>query len=81
MLLYTTSGIINESGGDHMPLSEAKKKANRKWNDKNYERLNLSVPLGMNEKIDEAVKMQGYQSKRAFCIDAIMEKIESKKEE
>ena len=63
-----------------MPLSEAKKKANRKWNDKNYERLNLSVPLGMNEKIDEAVKMQGYQSKRAFCIEAIQAAINRGKE-
>ena len=63
-----------------MPLSEAKKKANRKWNDKNYERLNLSVPLGMNEKIDEAVKMQGYQSKRAFCIEAIQAAINRDKE-
>ena len=62
-----------------MPLSEAKKKANRKWNDKNYERLNLSVPLGMNEQIKQAAKAQGYQSKRAFCIDALVEKINNQR--
>ena len=62
-----------------MPLTEAKKKANRKWDAQNYERLNLMVPLGMNEKIDQAVKMQGYPSKRAFCIEAIQQAIEKGK--
>lgn len=64
-----------------MALTEAKKKANRKWDAENYERLNLMVPKGMNEQIKQAAEAQGYQSKRAFCIDAIMEKIENKKEE
>ena len=63
-----------------MAYTEAKRRANRKWDAENYERLNLMVPKGMNQRIDQAVEAQGYQSKRAFCIDAIMEKIENKKE-
>ena len=63
-----------------MAYTEAKKRANRKWDAENYERLNLMVPKGMNEQIKQAAEAQGYQSKRAFCIDAIMEKIENKKE-
>lgn len=34
-----------------MPLSEAKKKANRKWNKNNYEQLSVVVPVGEREKI------------------------------
>lgn len=64
-----------------MAYTPKKGLTNNKWNKANYERLDLMVPKGMNEQIKQAAEAQGYQSKRAFCIDAIMEKIESKKEE
>jgi len=64
-----------------MAYTPKKGLTNNKWNKANYERLDLMVPKGMNEQIEQAAKVQGYRSKRAFCIDAIMEKIESKKEE
>ena len=64
-----------------MAYTPKKGLTNNKWNKANYERLDLRVPKGMNEQIRQAAEAQGYQSKRAFCIDAIMEKIENKKKE
>ena len=58
--------------------SPAQGRASKKWNDENYERLDLRVPKGMNEEIKLAAAAQGYKSKRAFCIDAIMEKMNQK---
>ena len=62
-----------------MAYTEAKKRANRKWDAENYERLNLMVPKGMNERIDKAVEASGSPSKRAFCIEAIEKAIEETK--
>ncbi len=42
-----------------MPVSEAKKKANRKWNKKNYEQLSVVVPIGEREKIKERASQLG----------------------
>ena len=52
-------------------VSEAKKRANKKWDKANYERLQTTVPKGLNEAIEEARKRQGYPSKRAWLIDVI----------
>ena len=52
-------------------VSEAKKRANKKWDKANYERLQTTVPIGFNEAIEKAAKEQGYPSKRAFIIYAI----------
>lgn len=52
-------------------VSEAKKRANKKWDKANYERLQTTVPKGFNEAIEEARKRQGYPSKRAWLIDII----------
>ena len=52
-------------------VSEAKKKANAKWDKANYERLQTTVPKGMNAAIEEARKRDGYPSKRAWLIDVI----------
>ena len=56
-------------------VSEAKKRANMRWDKANYERLQTTVPKGMNLAIEQAYKEQGYPSKRSFIIDAIEEKI------
>lgn len=56
-------------------VSEAKRRANDKWDKANYERLQTTVPKGLNVEIEEAAKRQGYPSKRAFIIDAIQEAI------
>ena len=52
-------------------VSEAKKRANKKWDKANYERLQTTVPKGFNQAIEDAAKRKGYPSKRAFIIDAI----------
>ncbi len=59
-------------------VSEAKKKANKKWNDANYKRFNLAIP---NEEADiiDAYCTQRNVSKNAFFRDAAKEKIERDK--
>ena len=46
-----------------MAISEARKRANKKWNDKNmkekYDRIQLVVPKGTREEIKEFAKSQG----------------------
>lgn len=46
-----------------MALSEAKKRANKKWNDANlkerYDRIQLVVPKGKKELIQSAAKQKG----------------------
>ena len=51
-------------------VSEAKKKANAKWDKAHYERLQTTVPKGTNAAIQEAADKQGI-SKRDFIIEAI----------
>lgn len=46
-----------------MAISEARKRANKKWNDANmkekYDRIQLVVPKGEREKLKEYAKQQG----------------------
>lgn len=46
-----------------MPMSEAKRKANKKWNDANlkekYDRIQLVVPKGEKESIQTAAQKTG----------------------
>lgn len=58
-----------------MPYSEAQKRATMKWDKENYDRVYLTVPKGMKQEIDEVAKSQGYDSMRAFIIEAIKEKM------
>lgn len=64
-----------------MPISEAKKKANKKWNDANlkdrYDRLQLVVPKGHKEVIQQAAARQG-ESVNGFInrlIDTELERL------
>ncbi|MBQ2833615.1 MAG: hypothetical protein IJE71_03315 [Clostridia bacterium] len=45
------------------PLSEARKRANKKWNDENmakkYDRIQLVVPKGRKEEIEAFAKERG----------------------
>ena len=58
-----------------MPYSEAQKRATMKWDKENYDRVYLTVPKGMKQRIDEFAKAQGYDPIRAFIIDVIKEKM------
>lgn len=52
------------------PISEARKKANKKWNDKNiserYDRISVLVPNGKKDKIKVFAEEHGEDSVNAF---------------
>lgn len=58
-----------------MAYSEAQKRATMKWDKENYDRVYLTVPKGMKQEINEVARSQGYESMRAFIIEAIKEKM------
>lgn len=64
-----------------MALSEARKRANKKWNDANltvrYDRISLMVPKGRKAQLQEYCKQNG-TSVNAFINDLINEKIKEK---
>lgn len=60
---------------DKKPLSEARKKANAKWNAKAYDRINIAVPKGYKDRINAIAEQHG-QSLNSFIKDAIRAKIE-----
>ena len=68
-------------------LSEARKRANKKWNDKNlavrYDRINLVVPKGKKTEIQEHAK-EADESLNGFvnrAIDETMERDNEKRQD
>ena len=57
-----------------MPVSEAKKKANKKWNDANYKQVKLSMPIAEAEALDKYCKENGL-TKAGFIRELIKERI------
>lgn len=61
-----------------MPISEAKKRANKKWNDENmkikYDRIQIIVPKGKKETIKAHALKKG-ETVNAFINRAIDETI------
>lgn len=57
------------------PVSDAKKKANKKWNEANYKRMNIALPIDEAEKIDSYCKEKNI-SKNGFFREAAKEKME-----
>ena len=58
-----------------MPISEARKKANRKWNDENLSRLSVSMRKAKKEEIVQAAAAAG-QSINARIGQAIEERLQ-----
>ncbi len=58
-----------------MSISEAQKKANKKYFDNNYKQVKLSMPICEAEKLETHCKNHNY-SKAGFIREAIKEKIE-----
>jgi len=58
-----------------MPISKARQKANRKWNDNNLDRVYITVKKGQKKIIEEIAK-QNNQSMNAYINQAINEKME-----
>lgn len=57
-----------------MTLSEAQKKANKKYFDGNYKQVKLSMPINEAEQLENHCKKYNY-SKAGFIREAIKEKI------
>ena len=58
-----------------MAISEAQKKANKKYFDNNYKQVKLSMPIKEAEALENFCKKKN-SSKAGFIRDAIKEKIE-----
>lgn len=56
-------------------MPTARTKANRKYNEKAYDRIGVTVPKGHREKIKAVAEKEG-MSLNAFINSAIQEKIE-----
>jgi hypothetical protein len=71
ILLYT----FQRTEDKIMPVSEAKKKANQKYDAKAYDKVTYRLPKGKKEKISTHVTSIG-ESENAFINRAIDETIE-----
>ena len=59
-----------------MPLSEARKKANAKWDSENLEKVQFDAPKGFNQMIKDRANELG-MSKAGYMKYAIRKEIES----
>lgn len=57
------------------PVSEAKKRANKKWESNNCKQLRLVLPNDQAERLEKFCKNTG-QSKNGFIKSAITEKLD-----
>ena len=58
-----------------MPISEARQRANHKWNEKNLERIQLVVRTGEREQIREAAQAAG-ESLNHYIVAATKARME-----
>lgn len=58
------------------PVSEAKKRANKKWTDANYKQVKLSMPIAEAENLEQHCIKYNY-TKAGFIREAIKEKIKN----
>lgn len=72
--------FMEKGGGQMAPISEARKRANKKWNDahmkERYDRVQLVLPKGRKEDLQAIAERHG-QSVNAFMIsllDAALER-------
>jgi hypothetical protein len=63
-----------------MPMSEARKRANKKWNDANlkdrYDHIHLTAPKGFLDEVKAVAEIAGIKSVNAFIVQAVQEKLE-----
>ena len=58
-----------------MKISEAKYRANQKWNKENREQLAMSLPIGTKARFMKMAETKG-MSMTAFIVEAVEEKIQ-----
>ena len=59
-----------------MPVSEARQRANKKWDAENTERINLIVRKGMKEQLRAAAEAAG-ESLNGYIVAAAKARMES----
>lgn len=62
--------LYNQKGGDLMATSEAKKRANEKYQKKNRERISLILPIGIKDRI-----LSSGETLNGFTLKAIEERL------
>ena len=67
----------NEKKKYPTPRGPAATMAKNKYRDKTYDRMELAMPKGTKQNIQEAVKALGYRSVNQFVERAVIEKYES----
>lgn len=58
-----------------MPVSEAKKRANYKWEKKNYKRVNLAIPFSEYDILNKYCE-ENSLSKNSFFLTLMREKLD-----
>lgn len=80
VLIKIHYNIYIVSRGDLMAMSEARKRANKKWNDENmrikYDRIQLVVAKGQKEVLQSIAKEQG-ASLNGYTKQALQAKIKA----
>lgn len=71
----TTKGVVTIAERKN---SEARIRANNKYNAKAYDRINIAVPKGQKDIIQARATIQG-KNVNAYVIEAISEKLERDK--
>ena len=70
--------------GEKKPLSEARKRANKKWNDANYnikyDHIHLVIPKGRKETLDRSAKEQD-KSLNGYINDVLADSVGMTEEE
>lgn len=63
-----------------MPMSDAKRKANKKWNEDNlkqkYDRIQIVVSKGKKEEIEQAAMLAGYKSVSKYIVDSVLDRMQ-----
>ena len=58
-----------------MPISEARKRANQKYNSAHYEAMRFDAPIGFKDKVRQAAQAAGV-SPSQYMRDAILQRME-----
>ena len=58
-----------------MPISEARKRANQKYNSAHYEKIHFDTPIGFKDKVRQAAQAAGV-SPSQYMRDAILQRME-----
>lgn len=62
--------------GEEMPVSDARKRANAKWDAENLEKVQFDAPKGFNQMIKDRAKELG-MSKAGYLKYAVRQEIKS----